>query len=139
MIILEAPFSNEKFHFVKTLEDIKNSPNNATLIFKYCDSSLELYSFCQRNNIPYGVYVSSIKEQIFVSSLNAKYIFTDIIENAKKFQEVANEYLLDTKVIFLALSLDEIEKIAPLGIDGIKIKEQRWQELTSPQHKRRSS
>ncbi|NPA88401.1 hypothetical protein [Caminibacter pacificus] len=139
MLILEAPFHNETFYFAKTIEDIKNSPSNATLIFEYCDSSLEVYSFCHRNDLPYGVIISSIKELIFVSSLNAKYVFTDIVENAKKFQEVAEEYLLDTKIIYLADSLDEIEKIAPLGIDGIKVKEKRWQELRSHQPKRRLS
>ena len=38
MRILEKPFCDEIFVYVKTLQDIKNSPNNATLIFEYCDS-----------------------------------------------------------------------------------------------------
>jgi len=127
MLILEAPFNSETFHFVTTLDEIKKTPPNSTLVFNYCDSSLDLYNFCKINSIPYGVIISEIKQQIFVSNLNAKYIFTDIIQNAVQFQEIAEKYLLDTKVIYLADSLDEIEKIAKLGIDGIKIKEKKWQ------------
>ena len=125
MIILNEPFSDEKFYKVKSIEDIKNTPNNSTLIFDYCDSSIDVYNFCKINQIPYGVKISNIKELIFISNLNAKYAFADNIENAKIFQKIANEYLLDTKIIFLINSLEEIENIALLGIDGVKLKENK--------------
>ena len=125
MQILEAPFSEEKFYFVKTIEDIKNSPSNSTLIFDYCDSSLEVFNFCKQNSIPYGVNISSIKELILVSNLKAKYVFSDILENAAEFQKIVEEYLLDTKVVFLVKSFDEIEKAARKGIDAVKLKENR--------------
>jgi len=125
MIILEKPFSNENFVKVKTLEDIKNTPNNSTLIFDYCDSSIDVFNFCKLNSIPYGVNINSIKELIFISNLNAKYAFADNIENAKLFQKIANEYLLDTKIIVYINNFDEIEKVAMLGIDGVKLKENK--------------
>lgn len=123
MIILNEPFSYEKFVNAKTLEDIKNSPSNSTLIFDYCESSLSIYEFCKNNNIPYGVIINNIKELIFVSNLKAKYIFTDNLENAKIFQKIANEYLLDTKIILYIDSFKEIERLAVFGIDGVKLKE----------------
>jgi hypothetical protein len=123
MKILEKPFCEEEFFKVKTLEDIKNSPSKSTLVFEYCPSSLELYNFCKLNSIPYGVKISSIKELIFVSNLKAKYIFTDILQKASEFQKIAEEYLLDTKIVYLADSLEEIEEVAKLGIDAIKLKE----------------
>ncbi len=123
MLILEPPFSNEIFYKVKTIEKIKNTPPNSTLIFDYSNSSLETFNFCKEKNIPYGVIITTIKELIFVSNLKAKYIFTDIDKKAKEFQEIVNEYLLDTKVVYLANSFEEIEKIAKLGIDAYKLKE----------------
>jgi len=125
MIILNEPFSNEKFIKIKSIEDIKNTPNNSTLIFNYCDSSLEVFNFCKNNNIPYGVHIKNIKELIFISNLNSKYAFADNLENAKLFQKIANEYLLDTKIILLIDSFEEIEKVALLGIDGVKLKEKK--------------
>jgi len=122
MIILEPPFSKEKFIKVKTIEDIKNSPSNSTLIFDYCNSSLETYHFCKINAIPYGVNIISVKELIFVSNLNAKYAFCDTIEKAKKLQKIANKYLLDTKIILLISNFDDIENITNFGIDGIKLR-----------------
>ena len=125
MIILEPPFCEEKFQKVTTLEEIKTTKPNSTLIFDYCDSSIEVYNFCKINNIPYGVKINTIKGLIFISNLNAKYAFADNIENAKIFQKIANEYLLDTKIILFIDSLEDIEKIAPLGIDGVKLKENK--------------
>ncbi len=125
MIILNEPFSYEKFVNAKTLEDIKNSPSNSTLIFDYCESSLSIYEFCKNNNIPYGVIINNIKELIFVSNLKAKYIFTDNLENAKIFQKIANEYLMDTKIILLIKSFDKIKEIVLYGIDGVKLKENK--------------
>jgi hypothetical protein len=122
MLILEEPFSNEKFYKVKTLEDIKNSPSNSTLIFEYCPSSIEIYNFCRQNNIPYGVIVNSMKEAIFIINLGAKYIFCDTILKAKEFQKIVDDYLSDTKVVYLASSLDEIEKAVQFTIDAIKLK-----------------
>ena len=54
MIILEPPFSYEKFIKVKTLDDIKNTPSNSTLIFDYCESSLTLFEFCKNNKKPWS-------------------------------------------------------------------------------------
>ena len=125
MIILEPPFCNEKFTKVKTIEDIKNTKSNTTLIFDYCNSSIEVYNFCKINDISYGVNIKNIKELIFISNLNAKYAFADDIENAKIFQKIANDYLLDTKIIIYINSFDEIEHIATLGIDGVKLKENK--------------
>ncbi|GAB6074593.1 hypothetical protein [Nautilia lithotrophica] len=125
MQILEKPFNNEEFIEVETLEDIKKSPNNATLIFKYCNSSLELYNFCKINNIRYGVIVSDIKELIFCANLGANYIFCDTIKNAKIFQKIADEYLLDSKIVLFVDNFEEINEIAHYGIDAIKLKGKR--------------
>jgi len=123
MIILNKPFSYEEFVKVKTIEDIKNTPSNSTLIFDYCESSLSVYEFCKNNSIPYGVNISNVKELIFISNLKAKYAFIDILEKAVKLQKTAEKYLLDTKIILLVDNFDSIEKIAEYGIDGIKLKD----------------
>ena len=125
MKILEAPFCNETFHYVKTIEDIKNSPSNTTLVFHYCDTSLELYAFCKENSIPYAVIANDIKELVFCHNLGAKYIFCDTIKKAKKFQQIAENYLMDTKIVYLADNLEKINEIADYGIDAIKLKEKK--------------
>jgi len=122
MLILEKPFCDEEFFEASTLEDIKKSPSNSVLVFKYCDSSLEVYNFCKKNSISYGVEISSLKELLFCANLGAKYVFCDKIEKAKLFQKTAENYLLDTKIVLYVENLDEIEQVAHFGIDAIKLK-----------------
>ena len=123
MIILNKPFCDETFIKVNSLKDIKNTPNNSTLIFEYDDSLIETFKFCKDNEIPYGVIINNVKELIFISNLNAKYAFSDNLEKAKLFQKIAENYLLDTKIIFLANSFDLIENLIKYEIDGIKLKD----------------
>jgi hypothetical protein len=119
MIILnDKRFSDEKFYQVKTKKEIENSDNNSTLLFQYDEKDIELYKFCQTNNIPYAVEITSIKEFIFIHNLNAKYAFCNDLEIAKNLQKIADNYLSDTKVIIKA-PLKKIEKIAIFEIDGI--------------------
>ena len=125
MKILEQPFCDEEFFYVKTMQDIKNSPNNATLVFEYCDSSLEVYNFCKINNIPYAVKINTIKEMIFCTNLNAKYIFCDTIKKAKVFQKIVDEYLIDTQIVLLVENLENLEEVVKDRIDAIKIKEKK--------------
>jgi len=119
MIILnDKRFSEEKFFEVNNKNDIENSPNNSTIIFKYNEDNISLYKFCQNNNIEYVVEITSIKEFIFIHNLGAKYAFCDDIELAKNLQKIADNYLTETKVIIKA-PIKKIEKIALLEIDGI--------------------
>jgi len=119
MIILnDSRFSDEIFFNAKNLEDIKNSPNNSTIIFKYYENDLKLYKFCHKNNIYFGVEINSIEQFIFISNLGAKYAFCNDINLAIKLQKIADNYLLETKVI-LKSTIKEIETIALNEIDGI--------------------
>jgi hypothetical protein len=122
MLILEKPFSEENFVKVNSIEEIQKTPSNSTVIFEYTNN-LENFIFCKENNISYGVIINNPKELIFISNLNAKYAFTDNLEKAKIFQKIAENYLLDTKIIFLANSLNEIENLIQYQIDGIKLKD----------------
>ncbi|WP_024787868.1 MULTISPECIES: hypothetical protein [unclassified Lebetimonas] len=125
MLILEKPFSNENFIKVNLIEEIKNTPSNTTIIFEYNDKLIDTFIFCKNNNIPYGVIINSVKELIFITNLNAKYAFTDSLQKAKIFQKTAENYLLDTKIIFLADSFEKIEVLVKYRIDGIKLKDEK--------------
>ena len=121
MIILnDSRFSDEIFIEAKNLDDIKNSPNNSTIIFKYNENDLELYKFCQKNNIRYGVEIDSIKEFIFISNLNATYAMCNNLKLAKILQKIVDNYILETKIVIKS-HIENIEEIALNEIDAIFI------------------
>jgi hypothetical protein len=130
MIILnDNRFSDETFYYASNIEDIKNSPNNSTIIFKYNEQDLELYKFCKQNNISYGVEVNSLKELIFIANLNAKYAFCKL-PIASILQKFVDNYLINTKIIVKS-KLSNIEEIATNEIDGIFVSKGEIDEKTS--------
>ncbi len=107
------------FYKIKTIEDIKNTPSNSILLF---DFNKEIMKFCKENDIKYAVIVSSILEAILANNLNATFIIINK-KIAKKIQEIANEYLFDSKILVKIVFEWEIETFAKLGIDGVLLKD----------------
>ncbi len=105
----------EEFFRIENIEDIKDSPNGATVLVDRFD--IDIAKFCQVNLVPYTIVVSSIKDAIFANLLNAKYIIAprDIL---RELMKIAEYYLFDTKVLVEARE-DEIGDMARVGVDGV--------------------
>ena len=104
----------EDFFKVLSIEDIKNTKANSMLFF---DFNEDLLKYSNSENLNFLVYVSSIKEAIYASNFNAKYI---ICKNklAKKLQKIADNYMWDSKILTIIKSSDDLEKVAIEEIDG---------------------
>ena len=104
----------EDFFKVLSIEDIKNTKANSMLFF---DFNEDLLKYSNSENLNFLVYVSSIKEAIYASNFNAKYI---ICKNklAKKLQKIADNYMWDSKILTIIKSSDDLEKVALEEIDG---------------------
>ena len=104
----------EDFFKVLSIEDIKNTKPNSMIFF---DFNEELLKYSNSENLNFLVYVSSIKEAIYASNFNAKYI---ICKNklAKKLQKIADNYMWDSKILTIIKSSDDLEKVAIEEIDG---------------------
>lgn len=108
-----VPF--EDLQSIEKIEEISSSKPNSTLIFKYNE---QLLKHCFNNDLNCAVIVKSIKEAIYVNSLNGKYIISEK-ELSKQIQKIADNYMFDSKNIAIIDSNDEFEKIAHLEIDGV--------------------
>ena len=103
----------EAFSKVTSIEDIKNTKANSMLFFDFNEDLLK-YSFSQ--NLNFFVYVKSIKEAIYASNFNAKYIICEN-ELAKKLQKIADNYMWHSKILTIIKSTDDLEKVAIEEID----------------------
>ena len=120
MIILGdklIPF--EDIFVIDSIEEIKNTKANSTLIFTFDE---KLLKYCFENNLNFAVLINSIKEAIYSNSLGAKYIICSKIL-AKDIQKIAENYMYDSKILAIITSNDEFEEITESQIDGIIYKE----------------
>jgi hypothetical protein len=105
----------EEISFIISLDEISKSKANSTILFKYNENILK---YCNQNNLSFGVIVNSLKESIYTNSLNAKYIISEK-SLSTTIQNIAENYMFDSKVLSIIESSDEIEKVAMDKIDGV--------------------
>jgi nicotinate-nucleotide pyrophosphorylase len=132
MKIVNPPFSEEEFWAIGNGRTPENSPVGHTLIFRGAPEGFELWKICKIGEIPFGVEVESLKEAIFATNFGAKYLFTDSLALAKKLQIYLDHYLFTTRLVVIVESLEQIEEIAQLGLDGVmekKFYQQIWREV----------
>ena len=111
-----VPF--EELNLINSIEDIKKTKANSTLLFFYNE---ELLKYCYENELFSAIVVKSIKEAIYSNSLNAKYIICEK-KLAKKLQKIADNYIYDSKILAIVDSNNEFEEIAKSEIDGVIFK-----------------
>lgn len=105
----------ETIENIKTIEDIKSTKPNSTLIFNF---NKDIMVYCINNSIEYAVKVNSIVEIIYANGLEAKYILPNnsILEISQK---LADSYMFDSKILATISKIEEIEEIAIKEIDGV--------------------
>ena len=116
MIILGdelVPYENTSF--ISSIDEIKNTKANSTLIFLY---DVELLKYCYENELSSAVIVTSLTEAIYCNSLNAKYIISDK-HLAIQIQKIADNYMYDSKNLVIINSNEEFDHIAKDEIDGV--------------------
>lgn len=100
--------------FIESIDEIKNSKANSTLIYK---SNYDLLKYCYQNSLSSGVVVETIKDAIYANSLKATFIICNT-NLAIDIQKLAEHYMFDSKVLTIIDSEDKIESVALNGIDG---------------------
>lgn len=109
----------EETFYITSIDEISNTRPNSTILFEYDEIIL---NYCSKNKLAFGVIVSSLKEAIYANSLQAKYIIsTNPLD--KTIQDIAENYMFDSKVLSIIKSSDEIEIVAMNKIDGAIYKE----------------
>ncbi len=118
MIIFGHRFiPSQSFYHGLNIDAIKHTPPSSTIYLEFSEDNLDIIEHAQLNAIPTAIKVQNITELIYASSLGAKYIVVEK-SNAKEFQNIAENYLFDAKILVILEDENEIEEMAILGIDG---------------------
>ncbi len=110
--------ASNSFYHVLDIDSIANTPPSSTIHIEFSEDNLDIISHAKLNQITSSICVKNITEIIYASSLGASFI---VVRNllAKSAQTLANEYLLDAKILVLIEDESEIEELAILGVDGV--------------------
>lgn len=121
MLIIGHPLIPFKpLYKVTKIEDIKKTKPNCTILIDFDDKELVQYSKAQ--DISLALHVKSIKDACLANALGAKFVVVDDDLLAKQVQDLATEYLFDTKILLQIADENAIEKAAKNFIDGVVFK-----------------
>ncbi len=128
MLIFGHPFIKYlPFYEIISIETLKNTPSNSTVIF---DFDIDLLKYCKKNNIKSALRIKNIKELMFSNALECDFVIAN-----KEFiticQKIANEYMFDTKILLFCKTDEDLEWAALQGIDGVIFQESIMRPLHS--------
>ena len=109
---------SDSFYHVQDIESISNTPPSSIIHVEFNENNLDIISHASLNQIQTSICAKDITQIIYASSFEASYIVVHS-ELAKSAQQIANEYLFDSKILVLIEDEEEIEELALLGIDGV--------------------
>ncbi|CAM2865352.1 hypothetical protein [Helicobacter burdigaliensis] len=116
MIVLNHPLLEIlKIKQINTKEELENTLPSDFLVI----GDLELARFAKLQGIEYAFLSNEITKSIMASSLGAKFLLCKKLTFAKQMQKIAENYLLDMKIISIIHEEKEIEEVALDGIDGV--------------------
>ena len=109
---------SEVFYHIFDIESIKKTPSSSCIYLEFSEENLDIIEHLRLNHTPFALGVTNINELIYAANLEANYI---MVSNsfAKSAQNIAENYLFDSKILAHIKKEAEIEEMALLGIDGI--------------------
>ena len=115
LIIGDENIPYETFTRITNINDIKNTQSNSTVLFDY---DISLLTYTQKHDINTAVLIKDVKEAIYCNALDVRYIICE--KNiGQQIQNLADNYIFDSKILALITSNNEFEDIAQKEIDGV--------------------
>ncbi|WP_104695113.1 hypothetical protein [Helicobacter salomonis] len=110
------------FKAITTFNEITHSTNDTIVYFHaHLENACELAEHCTTERVKYAVVVSNAYELALMINFTPAYIIAPM--QAQDFQSVANDYLLDSKILAPISTQEEITQALHMRLDGVIFKE----------------
>jgi len=115
ILIGDENIEYESIEKISASSDIKLTTSNSTVLYNF---DFDILKYAQENKVNSAVIVKNLQEMIYASTFNVRYII--VKKNiAKEAQNIVNNYMLDSKILVIIESSDEIVENAIDEIDGV--------------------
>jgi hypothetical protein len=119
ILIGDKNIDYETLEKITSIADISSTSSNSTVLF---DFDFSLLKYTKKNNINTAIIVKNLLEVIYAATFDVRYIIVNT-NIAKQAQNIANNYMLDSKILVVIETSEEIVENAIDEIDGIIYKE----------------
>ncbi|MGD9970544.1 MAG: hypothetical protein AB7S65_08805 [Sulfuricurvum sp.] len=118
MLLFGHPYiPSQTFYHIESFEAIRKSPANSVLTLFFSAENLDLIAHLRKNNIRFGLHIQTLSEAVLGENLGASYLIVDP-RDAAEIQAVAEHYLFNAKVLGYVDSMDHLEMLIEMRLDG---------------------
>ncbi|MFC3848164.1 hypothetical protein ACFOPX_06465 [Helicobacter baculiformis] len=106
------------FKSVNEIAQIAQSTNDTIVYFyAHLENACDLAQHCSTERVKYAVVVSNTYDLALMINFTPTYIIAPA--HAQDFQSVANDYLLDAKILVPISTQEEIAQALQMRLDGV--------------------
>jgi len=105
------------FYKISSITDIDKTAPNSVVLFDF--SNEEILKYVQEQNLTFALYVKNLKEACLANALKTRFLIITNKQLAKNVQNIATEYLFDSKILVCIEDEESIEDAAKDSIDGV--------------------
>lgn len=111
-----------RFRFVAHTDAIAQIPSNH-LIFFYAHGpqAFELSKHCSDHNAKYAVCVQNLLELVLMANFKPAFLLVE--DSPKEYQSVADDYLLDARILWIIHRQEEMQEALRMRVDGVIFKQ----------------
>lgn len=106
------------FYHVYSTDAISSTPPSSTIYIEFDEANFDLIEYAKANSVSFAIKVHTLSEVAYASAFGASFIVVDS-SLAKEAQQIAENYLFDSKILALIRDESEIEKLLHTGVDGV--------------------
>lgn len=115
ILIGDENIEYETIEKINSIEQIKSTEPNSTVLYNF---DFDILRYTKQNSVCSAVVVKNLLEVIYASTFDVKYII--VKKNiAQEAQKIANNYMLDSKILVVIESNEEIVENSIDEIDGV--------------------
>lgn len=118
IIVGNRYIKSEILSCINSVEDINNTKPNSVVVFRY---DIDIIKYCYDNSVKMGVLIQNITQAVFCNSLDVYYIITQK-DISQDIQNLAQNYMFDSKVLEVIDETNDIQDVALKNIDGVVYK-----------------
>jgi len=118
MILFGHPHvPSEQFYHIESIEAIRRTPPNSVVTLFFNSENLDIIHHLRTHNVRFALHIETVSDAVIAENLRASYLIVNP-KNGYEIQRVAEHYLFDAKVLGYVDTLQHLEKLIEMRLDG---------------------
>ncbi len=118
MLLFGHPYlPSETFYHIDAIEAVRHTPANSVVTLFFTPENLDIIDYLRQNSVRFALHIETTSDAVVAENLGASYLILHP-RYAGAIQKVADHYLFDSKVLGYIESVEALEDLIEMGLDG---------------------